>query len=131
MVVLGAGTGGTISGIGRKLKEHNPHCQIIGVDPEGDWIKNWKYSLMKDKKLNLSTFFRTEFVISSYFAYKVQFWPNPKNSTKPTLHTMKLKELDTISYQLSWIELLSTNGINPLITTHSGKIFINYAHIPH
>ena len=35
MVVLGAGTGGTISGIGRKLKEHNPHCQIIGVDPEG------------------------------------------------------------------------------------------------
>jgi len=35
MVVGGAGTGGTISGIGRKMKEHNPDCQIIGVDPEG------------------------------------------------------------------------------------------------
>ena len=37
MVVLGAGTGGTISGIGRKMKEHNPHCQIVGVDPEGEY----------------------------------------------------------------------------------------------
>merc|ERR1711899_490444 len=35
MVVLGAGTGGTISGIGRKLKEHWPDCQVVGVDPEG------------------------------------------------------------------------------------------------
>ena len=35
MVVAGAGTGGTIAGIGRKMKEHNPDCQIIGVDPEG------------------------------------------------------------------------------------------------
>merc|ERR1719361_2525556 len=35
MVVMGAGTGGTISGIGRKLKEHWPDCQVVGVDPEG------------------------------------------------------------------------------------------------
>lgn len=35
MVVLGAGTGGTISGIGRKMKEHWPDCQVVGVDPEG------------------------------------------------------------------------------------------------
>ena len=35
MVVLGAGTGGTIAGIGRKLKEHWPDCQVVGVDPEG------------------------------------------------------------------------------------------------
>ncbi|KYN05606.1 PREDICTED: cystathionine beta-synthase [Cyphomyrmex costatus] len=34
-VVLGAGTGGTISGIGRKLKELSPNIQIIGVDPKG------------------------------------------------------------------------------------------------
>ena len=38
MVVLGAGTGGTISGIGRKLKEHWPDCQVVGVDPEGNKI---------------------------------------------------------------------------------------------
>ena len=35
MVVLGAGTGGTISGIGRKLKEKCPACLVVGVDPLG------------------------------------------------------------------------------------------------
>ena len=35
MLVAGVGTGGTISGIAKKLKEFNPEIQIIGVDPEG------------------------------------------------------------------------------------------------
>ena len=35
MVVLGAGTGGTISGIGRKIKEKCPECVVVGVDPLG------------------------------------------------------------------------------------------------
>uniref|UniRef100_G1TE53 Cystathionine beta-synthase n=1 Tax=Oryctolagus cuniculus TaxID=9986 RepID=G1TE53_RABIT len=35
MLVASAGTGGTITGIARKLKEKCPGCQIIGVDPEG------------------------------------------------------------------------------------------------
>ena len=35
MVVLGAGTGGTISGIGRKIKEKCPDCIVVGVDPLG------------------------------------------------------------------------------------------------
>ncbi|XP_036396271.1 cystathionine beta-synthase-like [Megalops cyprinoides] len=35
MLVAGAGTGGTISGIARKLKERCPNVKIIGVDPEG------------------------------------------------------------------------------------------------
>lgn len=35
MVVLGAGTGGTVTGIGRKLKEKCPECIVVGVDPEG------------------------------------------------------------------------------------------------
>lgn len=35
MVVMTVGTGGTLTGVARKLKEFNPKIQIIGVDPEG------------------------------------------------------------------------------------------------
>ncbi len=33
--VAGAGTGGTISGAARYLKEHNPALRVVGVDPYG------------------------------------------------------------------------------------------------
>uniref|UniRef100_A0A183BJD3 cystathionine beta-synthase n=1 Tax=Globodera pallida TaxID=36090 RepID=A0A183BJD3_GLOPA len=35
MVVVGVGTGGSITGISRRIKKANPNCKIVGVDPIG------------------------------------------------------------------------------------------------
>jgi cystathionine beta-synthase len=45
--VAGVGTGGTISGVGRYLKDRNPEVRVIGADPEGsilsgDSPRPWK-----------------------------------------------------------------------------------------
>ena len=42
--VASIGTGGTISGTGRFLKEMNPHIKVIGGDPYGSIFKTYKES---------------------------------------------------------------------------------------
>lgn len=39
--VVGVGTGGTISGVGRYLKEKNPHVKIWGIDTYGSVFKKY------------------------------------------------------------------------------------------
>src|SRR5437867_1900485 len=41
--VCGMGTGGTISGVGKFLKEKNSKVQVIGVDPLGSILKDYFY----------------------------------------------------------------------------------------
>lgn len=54
-VVLTAGTGGTVTGIGRKIKEGQPSCKVIAVDPYGS-------SLSRPESLNETdtTFYEVE-----------------------------------------------------------------------
>ena len=44
VLVAGVGTGGTISGISKYLKEKNPKIQVIGVDPLGSLLAEYKRS---------------------------------------------------------------------------------------
>lgn len=46
-VIMSVGTGGTISGVSKKLKEKNPNIKIIGVDPHGS-------ILAKPESLNIN-----------------------------------------------------------------------------
>jgi cystathionine beta-synthase len=47
--VVGVGTGGTVSGIGRYLKEHNPALKVWGIDTYGSVFKKYKETGIFDK----------------------------------------------------------------------------------
>ena len=42
--VAGVGTGGTLSGVGRYLKEQNPNCRIVAVEPESSPLLSKGYA---------------------------------------------------------------------------------------
>ena len=48
-LVVGVGTGGTISGTGKYLKEKNPNIQILGIDTYGSVFKKYKETGEFDK----------------------------------------------------------------------------------
>ncbi len=55
-VVIGMGTGGSISGVGKFLKEKAPRVQVIGVDPVGSVF----YDLFKHDKMTTPKVYKVE-----------------------------------------------------------------------
>src|SRR5512144_2748545 len=48
-LVVGVGTGGTVTGAGRYLKERNPKIQVLGIDTYGSVFKKYKETGVFDK----------------------------------------------------------------------------------
>jgi cystathionine beta-synthase len=68
-VVVASGTGGTITGIGKYMKEQNPNIKIWGIDSYGSLLKKW-YDTgeidMKEVHPYISEGFGEDFVPENY-----------------------------------------------------------------
>ena len=67
--VCGMGTGGTISGVGRFLKEKNPAIKIIGVDPIGSLY----YEFVKTGKIGKARTYVVEGIGEDIFPSTMDF----------------------------------------------------------
>ncbi|MEK7790084.1 MAG: cystathionine beta-synthase [Deltaproteobacteria bacterium] len=67
--VCGIGTGGTISGIGKLLKEKNPKVKIVGVDPVGSVY----YDYFKHKKVIQPSSYKIEGIGEDFFPTTMDF----------------------------------------------------------
>ena len=63
MLVAGLGTGGTISGSGKFLKERKPGIRLVGVDPVGSLY----YDYIKDKRLTKAFSYKVEGIGEDFF----------------------------------------------------------------
>jgi cystathionine beta-synthase len=67
--IAGMGTGGTISGTGRFLKEQNPRIKVIGVDPVGSLLHNYFHT----RELGLAHSYKVEGVGEDFLPTTLDF----------------------------------------------------------
>ncbi len=67
--VAGLGTGGTISGIGKYLKEKNPHIRVVGADPVGSLY----YEYFKTGKLGAAHTYTVEGIGEDFLPSTMNF----------------------------------------------------------
>ena len=67
--VCGMGTGGTVSGVGKYLKEKNPKIKVIGVDPVGSIF----YDYFKTKKMGKSHAYKVEGIGEDFIPSTIDF----------------------------------------------------------
>jgi cystathionine beta-synthase len=67
--IAGMGTGGTLSGVGKYLKEKNPDIQIVGVDPVGSLY----YDYFKTGKLTEAYTYTLEGIGEDFLPSTMQF----------------------------------------------------------
>lgn len=67
--IAGAGTGGTLSGVAKYLKEKNPEIKIIAVDPKGSVY----YDYFKTKKLTQPHVYKVEGIGEDYLVDNMDF----------------------------------------------------------
>lgn len=63
VLVAGLGTGGTISGSGKFLKERKPNIKLLGVDPVGSLY----YDFIKDKRITKPFGYKVEGIGEDFF----------------------------------------------------------------
>jgi cystathionine beta-synthase len=63
VLVAGLGTGGTISGTGKFLKERKPNVRLLGVDPVGSLY----YDYIKDKRITKPFSYKVEGIGEDFF----------------------------------------------------------------
>ena len=68
-LVAGIGTGGTLSGAGKYLKERRPNTKVVAVDPEGSVF----YEYFKTGKLPRPHIYQVEGIGEDYLAKAVDF----------------------------------------------------------
>ena len=88
MVVMGAGTGGTITGVAKRMKELNPKCIIVGADPVGSILANENDMVGSYKVEGIGYDFIPEVLDRS----QIDKWVKTKDTESFTLSRRLIKE---------------------------------------